>query len=290
MNTFKTPWQGTFIIWQNKEFSQLYAQFTGRQLYELEECQIYVSQQLVIGKTTLYLYNVPAQKQWLAQLTSLAKKLKAAKIWIYSIQPLTLLSAYFKKEVLTLIIDLTDNQEKLWQKIGAKTRNMIRKGQRQGTGVKLAQTDRDFKKWWSIYTKLTQRQNFNQQNFELVKQLFKNQKLAKLFLSVKNKQIIGGTFFLIDQYPMYWLGAFDYQHRHFAPGHINIWQAMLYLKENGYPLLDLGGASLNKNDGSSRFKKSFQGEIKKAYIYEIPVIHWKYYCLSFLQALQKLRG
>ncbi|MDD3101644.1 MAG: peptidoglycan bridge formation glycyltransferase FemA/FemB family protein [Patescibacteria group bacterium] len=264
-------WQGTFKIWQNKDFGKIYARFNNLKLYFLDDFQLFVSFRPLIGNTTLYLYCAPSKEKWINELKSLAKNLGVAKILIYSINPLEDLNNFFKEKLFTSVIDLTGNKELLWEKIGKKTRNMIRKGEKMGVEIKLAETEKEFNQWWGVYSRATQIKGFGRQKLLLVKKLFKDKKISRLFLSIKDNKIIGGTFFLLDEYPMYWLGAFDKKFGDYAPGHINIWETMLSLKEKGFQLLDLGGISFDEKDGSSRFKKSFMGEIKTEYIYEIPI-------------------
>lgn len=267
MNT----WQGTFKIWQNKDFGKIYARFNSLKLYFLNDLQLFVSYRPIIGNTTLYLYSAPSKGKWINELKSLAKGLKVAKIWIYSINPLESLNSFFKEKLFTFVINLADNKELLWEKIGKKTRNMIRKGEKMDVKVKLADQEEEFNQWWGVYSKTAEIKGFGRQKLLLVKKIFQEKKLSRLFLSIKDNKIIGGTLFLLDEYPMYWLGAFDKNFGDYAPGHINIWEAMLTLKKEGFQLLDLGGISFDEKDGSSRFKKSFNGEIKTEYIYEIPV-------------------
>jgi len=267
MNT----WQGTFKIWQNKDFGKIYARFNSLKLYFLDDLQLFVSYRPIIGNTTLYLYSAPSEKKWINELKSLAQNLKVAKIWIYSINHLESLNNFFKEKIFTFVINLADNKELLWEKIGKKTRNMIRKGEKMGVKVKLADQEEEFDQWWKVYSRAAEIKGFGKQKLLLVKKIFQEKKLSRLFLSIKDNKIIGGTLFLLDEYPMYWLGAFDKNFGDYAPGHINIWEAMLSLKKEGFQLLDLGGISFDEKDGSSRFKKSFNGEIKTEYIYEIPI-------------------
>ena len=155
-----------------------------------------------------------------------------------------------------------------------------------GIEVKLAEKEQEFNEWWKIYSNLAQVKKFGRQNYLFVKELFQRKGLSKLFVSVKDNKIIGGSFFLVDEYPMYWLGAFDRKFKHYAPGHLTIWEAIIFLKEKEYQLLDLGGvSSVESKEGPDFFKKSFNGEFKKGYIYEIPINKFKNLALKFISKI-----
>ena len=268
-------WKGTFSIWQNRDFGKIYAQFNNRKILSLDKTQIFVSCRPIIGNLILYLYCPLKERGWLDKLNQLAQKLHVAKIWIYSVEPISSLEKFFKENFFTFLIDLEVDEEQLWQNIGKKTRNMVRKGKKSEVKIKMAESEKEFEQWWQIYIKTAQFKKFGKQNLPLVKEIFKNKNLSRLFISLVNNKIIGGSLFLVDKYPMYWLGAFSPDYTKCAPANINIWQAMLWFKEKNYQLLDLGGAVLDKEHGPTRFKKSFGGETKKAYIYEIPVLKLK---------------
>ena len=163
---------------------------------------------------------------------------------------------------------------------------MVRKGKKAGVEVSLAETQEDFEGWWAVYHQLTQQIGFQSQNYDFCKKLFETPSLSKLFVARLGSKIIGGCFFLTDDYPLYWLGAFDRAYQKTSAGHVTMWEAMLYFMSHGCSLLDLGGISVGETDGPSRFKKNFGGDLQKAYIYEWPVSKMKN---CFLKVASKLR-
>jgi lipid II:glycine glycyltransferase (peptidoglycan interpeptide bridge formation enzyme) len=282
-------WQGTFEIWQNRNFGKTYAEFSNFKLYFINGIQLYVSSRALMGNTTLYLYGASSEEKWITQLIALARELKLAKIWIYSIEYLYGIKKYYKEEIATLVMNLTMDEKQLWKQIGDKTRNMIRKGEREDVIIKEAENDNEFEQWWTIYTKTAQVKGFVRQNYSLVKELYKKKDIAKLFVAAQKNIIIAGSFFLIDKYPLYWLGAFDRKYKKCVPGYLTMWKAILYFKGKGYVLLDFGGASFKKEDGTTRFKASFNGEVRKGYIYEIPINKYKLATLNVLARLMSIK-
>jgi lipid II:glycine glycyltransferase (peptidoglycan interpeptide bridge formation enzyme) len=282
-------WQGTFYIWQNRDFGKIYAQFNNNKILFLNKTQGFVSRRPIIGNLILYLYCPLKENGWLDKLNKLAKKLNVAKVWIYSIEPVSNLEKFFKENLFTFLIDLKLDKEQLWQNLGKKTRNMVRKGKKSTVKISIAESEKEFEQWWQIYIKAAQLKKFGKQNFSLVKEIFKNKNFSRLFVSSVNNKIVCGSLFLVDKYPMYWLGAFNPDYNKYAPANINIWQAMLWFKEKEYQLLDLGGAILDKEHGPTRFKKSFGGKMEKAYIYEIPISKFKNILLNLVSWFKRIK-
>lgn len=285
-NNGTEKWQGTFVAWQNKEFGTMYARSTKKMLCALDGFQMYLSRKPIIGNTTLYAYCAPHTAVWAENALSFARSVHAAQLWVYTLQPIREFERYDCKESLTFVLDLAKNRETLWDQIGKKTRNMIRKGENEGIGMKVAETEEELSLWWSIYESSAQAKGFSIQPFSLVRDLFRKKELSRLVLSVRGGAIVGGCFFLTIAYPMYWLGAFHYDARSCSPGHITIWGAIELFRSEQYALMDLGGiSSQNSATGPDLFKKSFAGELKKGYTYCIPVSVWKYMACSLFQRI-----
>lgn len=278
-------WKGTFEIWQNPSFAAIYSKNNRQQLRDIFNFFVFVSKKPLLGVTALYAYCLPDDPKKLAAVESLARRLGAARIIIYSKDPILPCQNYFKEISLTLIVDLASEIDEVWDNIGKKARNMVRKGQNCGIEVRRVTTDDDFDRWWKIYRHLCFQKKIGCQNYKLVAQVFRSSDISRLFVSVKNNKIIGGSFFLVGSYPMYWLGAFD---KNYSCGHINIWTAIASFKNDNFPIIDLGGIGADNNDGTTIFKKQFSQNVQKGYIYEIPVDLVKYRIINGLALIQKL--
>jgi len=281
-------WEGTFEIWQNPVFAEVYARCMGKERISIDGIQGFVTHRPVLGYTTLYVYNLQqATGKKLSKIVSLSKKLKVARIWIYTLEQIHEWNS-FSKPNYTLIINLTLPEEKLWKQIGPKTRNMVRRGEREGVKIELAASESQFSNWWKVYIKTAYSKGFNPQPYGLVHTIFKQANFSRLFIATKNSQVIGGMFFLVNKYPMYWLGAYDRSYKQYHGANLNMWNAILHFKEKGYEVLDLGGIKIDKSHGPSRFKKSFDGEMKRAWVYEIPVCKLKAFLLTSLSSIRKV--
>lgn len=262
-------WEGTFQIWQNEEFGNIYSKGVKEELISIDNIQVYISKKIIIGYATLYCFASYLTTQSVLELISIAEKKNIAKINIYCINRLSEFENFFRKESNTIVLNLGESEEFFWKKIGDKTRNMIRKSMKNKVTVSLAQEENEFFDWWELYSFRSKIKKFKKQSQNLIEELYKNRRLSRLYVTKYNNKIIGGSFFLVDKYPMYWLGAYNKSYNKFASGHINIWEAINCFRLEGYSLMDLGGISTINIDGPSLFKKSFRGEVKQGYIYEI---------------------
>jgi len=281
-------WEGTFEIWQDPVFAEIYARCMGKEGISIDGIQGFVTHRPVLGYTTLYVYNFQqATEKKVSEIISLSKKLRAARIWIYTPKEIPGWDNLSMPSY-TLIMDLALSEERLWKMIGAKTRNMVRRGEREGVKVELATAENQFLNWWKVYMKTAYGKGFAPQPYELVHTLFEQGSLAKLLIATKDSRVIGGMFFLVNKYPMYWLGALDRSYKHYHGANLNMWNAILYFKDKGYKILDFGGIEIDKSHGPSRFKRSFNGEIKRAWVYDVPVCKIKAFLLILASSIGKM--
>lgn len=231
---------------------------------------MYVSHRPYIGNVTAYVYYTPPENCCVEEALNLARSVGAVRLRLYSVTPIHRLARYEIGEPKTLVVDIGVDEESLWDSIGPKTRNMIRRAEKNGVSVRATRGQQDFVDWWRIYSNLAERAGFDTQNQDLVYSLLVESALTRLFVSEKESRIIGGSYFLINEYPMYWLGAVDRQYGSDAPGHVNIWRALIGFADEGFPIVDLGGIDPDE-EGSTRFKKSFSRDLRSAYLYQVPL-------------------
>jgi hypothetical protein len=286
MTSANQEWSGTFEAWQNRDFGELYSRYTGREVLFYKEVPCFASRRPIIGNLTLYVYNAPNDIEWCKNLIKFASHQKIAKIWIYCLDKLSEFAAYPVSEYLTLVIDLKLTNAKIWDALGNKTRNMVRKGGKSGLTVSEASGVSEFEEWWNIYSISAKKAKFSAQSYSLIKSIFKNKNISKLLVASKDGKVVGGAFFLVNKYPMYWLGAFDRNYSSASPGHLIIWEAICKFQEMGFRLMDLGGIAENE-ESSTRFKRAFSEDVRRGYVYDIPVSGLKN---TFMRLLRRGAG
>jgi hypothetical protein len=263
-------WRGTFEMWQNPVFGALYEKHCHQKRIFIGDIQAFISSRPLIGNLTLKVYCLP-HKRPVSEIISAAAKFNVAHLWIYSVNEIPELQENLEETAHTFIIDLRRETDLLWANMGSKTRNMVRKGEKKGVLVKEAENEQEFNKWWEVYLNTATTKEFEIQSYDLVSTLFRDPSLSRLFISLVDGQVAGGFFFVVNNYPMYWLGAFDRKFLEWSPSNLCIWKSVLWFNENGFPLLDLGGAVTDRDHGPTQFKKNLGGRLADAYIYNVPV-------------------
>lgn len=265
-------WLGSYSIWQNKQFAELFAKHKNYQLLELEGVLVYVSSKPGIGKVSAYVYD-PAEEKllnavFIEKLKDYLKLHHIPRAFIYSSQGMILPLSEVKSGG-TYVIDLTLPEEKLFSTLQSRCRNAIRKGQKSGLLVCEARGEKDFDQWWEIYNKTMAYKHVNKQEKNLIFTLYKKG-LGRLFIVLFNGQIIAGAFLLFDQYPLYYLGGMDRRFSSLSPNNYLQWEIILRMKKEKYLCYDLGGVSPDgRLHGPSYFKESFGGKFVKSRHYMV---------------------
>ncbi len=286
----RVQWTGTFEIWQNPKFGEIYAKNTNKQRLFVDNIQVFVSRKPFIGNTTLYVYCPPHDKEWIEDLLPFARALRVSRIWLYDVRELPTLRKVVQREAFTFVIDLGLSEDEIWKRMKSGVRNEIRRAKNEGVIVRKAKEDTEFDKWYDIYNATASVKGFERQPYSLVRDLFVQPDLSELLVALVEDKIVGGMFFLTGSYPVYWLSGFDRKYSHFNIGALNMYEAIMQFKNLGYKLLDLGGAVLDREHGPTLFKRKFGGEVRRATICEVSVNRLKANLLTFGEALRKGRA
>jgi lipid II:glycine glycyltransferase (peptidoglycan interpeptide bridge formation enzyme) len=278
---YGADWRGTFEMWQNPAFGALCEKYYNQKRIFLGDIQAFISRRPLMGNLSLKIYCLPP-KTPLFEIIDAAAKLNVARLWIYSVNEIKELQENLAEISRTYILDLNCESEVLWKNMDSRSRNVVKKAEQKGVLVRAAENEREFNEWWKTYLKTAKAKEFDIQNYDLALALFKDPSLAKLFISLVDGQIAGGFFFLVNHYPIYWLGAFDRKFLEWSPNNLCMWRAIIWFKENSFKLLDLGGAVTDREHGPTQFKKKFGGRLVDAYIYTMPVSRIKNRLLNII--------
>jgi hypothetical protein len=185
------------------------------------------------------------------------------------------LVGFTKQEFTTLVIDLNQDLDRIWQNFGkSSSRYSINKAKKVGVRVIMNQEYDTFFDMNSKFRKAKGLPKFNL-DIEFMK------KNGLLFLSEFEGEILGGQFYLTDGKNIRWL--LNASKRFEKAGKIRIligqanrlmvWEAINYAKVHGIHTFDMGGYNTDKmpdpqKEGVNRFKKSFGGQMMTQYIYQ----------------------
>lgn len=182
---------------------------------------------------------------------------------------------FSKEEFTTIVIDLTQDLETIWEKMHKNScRRLIDRARKEGVVIRVNQDYETFIDILSEFRKLKGLSE-NKINVEFMK------KNGTLFLSEFKGNILGGIFCLKDDKNFRALISGSRRleedviiHRLIGDANrLIIWEAIKYAKERGIINFDLGGYYTGKEadpqmEGINKFKSSFGGQVMTHYIYQ----------------------
>ena len=251
-------WKGSFVAYQCPKFANLHAQHTGRKLLNFDSSDIsgigILSRHSLFGATTLYAYDPPMVtddnlKNWVIE----AKKRKAARLWLCSPR---IEGKNPNSDCLHTLIRTLDTEETtIWKELNSKTRNMVRRGVREGMQIEINADTDTLREWWPIYHALARNHGFSMQPGALIKEALR-EGIACLGVARKGGRVVAGMVFLLPTYPVYWIGATDHDKGRFA-SQLLLWESIRFFNSSNYPILDLGGLDPTQRGSVSLFKRGF---------------------------------
>ena len=260
-----------YTIFQNKRFGEVYAKELKRERLFFEDNQISVSRNKHLGNLIGYL-DFPIIKNqaiFFRKLKKFAQKRKIPQIHVRTTITRPELEPLLAEEGGTYILDLSKSEEKIWQNFRPSCRQKIKKAMSLKI-LKITKSNslKEFESWYGLYKKTAHQKKFEAYDKSLLSKLFKEKGLSQLFIVFVKRQIAGGVFLLIDNYPMRFLAASDSEFYQYNPNNLLEWEIIKWAKKNDYPIYDFFEAREGEG-GPSEFKRGFGGEFVKIYTYKI---------------------
>lgn len=190
---------------------------------------------------------------------------------------------FTRKKEFTIVMDLTQDLDAIWQNMDKKVRYWIKRAQREGIVVRI---NEDYDQFFQMYRSFIQKKG--------IKSLFDvfgvgsttletMKKNGTLFVAEYNDEILAGTLYLEDDSHIEaWIGAskrfeLDNKKRTLIAGANRLidWETIKYAKEKGIREFDLGGIWSEKEaekditkKGINTFKLSLRGKTVTRYSYQ----------------------
>jgi CelD/BcsL family acetyltransferase involved in cellulose biosynthesis len=161
-------------------------------------------------------------------------------------------------------IDLDGDEETLLARIESSARRAIRKAEKSGVTVRLAQNEDDVRAFFQLhlgirkykYRLLAQPYAF----FQNIWQIFSEAGKAALMLACVDDEVIGSVMYLGWGSTLYYkFSASSAAHLEHRPTDLLIWEGMKYARSQGYQFLDLGLSDWDQ-EGLVRYKRKFATE------------------------------
>ncbi len=172
-------------------------------------------------------------------------------------------------------LNLMREQDVIWRGLDDSTHRAVKKSQRDGVVVRIAQTRHELRAFFEMHLKIRKykygllAQPFN--FFESIWEQFVERQRGFLLLAVYEQKIIGGIFFLQWKDTLYYKFnaslSVELSHR---PNDLLIWEGIKYGKASGCTYLDFGLSDWDQ-EGLVRYKRKFATEEKTiSFLQHIP--------------------
>ncbi len=161
----------------------------------------------------------------------------------------------------TICLDIS-SEEVVWANISSKNRNVIRKAEKSGVEIHIANTPKIYEKFTEIYNITMEHDNadkyyfFGKDFYDSIRcDLSQN---SWVFYATKDDEIIAASIMIAANGKLnYHLSGSLYEYRSFAPSNLLLYKAALWGCENGLKTFHLGGGVGSGEDSLFKFKKSF---------------------------------
>jgi CelD/BcsL family acetyltransferase involved in cellulose biosynthesis len=163
-------------------------------------------------------------------------------------------------------LDLRPELDALWRAMDDSTHRAIRKAQREGVQVRLAESEQDLRAFFEMHLKIRKyKYGLLAQPFLFFKNIwrhFMESEHGFLLLAVHGDEILGGDFFVEWKDTLYYkFNASNFEALSYRPNDLLIWEGIQRAKGRGLKFLDLGLSDIGQ-DGLIRYKRKFGTEEK----------------------------
>lgn len=160
----------------------------------------------------------------------------------------------------TIYMDISINEQYIWENITSKNRNMIRKAIKSGVKIICSKSNEIVDKFIELYN-LTMNKDNAESYYYFSKEFFYetlNNENSTIFAAVLDEKIIACSIILFcNKFIHYHFSGSDPKYMYLAPNNLLLYEAAKWGNENGFSLFHLGGGYKGMDDSLFKFKKSF---------------------------------
>lgn len=163
----------------------------------------------------------------------------------------------------TLILDLSKNEEDLFNEMHSKTRYSIRLAEKKGLKFKILDDALEFYRVLKITSDRQSFCTYNETYFNLMKKNLDPNNLKFFGVLYGDKIVASGLFYGFNGVATYLHGGSDYKYRALMSPYFLHWNAIKYFKKEEFSFYDFWGIDEKRWPGVTRFKTRFGGKIKE---------------------------
>lgn len=167
-----------------------------------------------------------------------------------------------RDDYFTFQLRLDSQLDKLWDSIGKKNRNMVRKAEKKSIKIIRASDIDDLKLFYIIYLDTMKRLGSPPQPYKFFKEiwhLFYPNRILLLLATCGTEYVAGSLFFLHKNIIHHSYNCSLKEHLGSGQNNMMLWYAIKWGNENGFKYLDFGRT--RENAGNVLFKKRWGGQL-----------------------------
>ncbi|MFO8009304.1 MAG: GNAT family N-acetyltransferase [Dehalococcoidia bacterium] len=176
-----------------------------------------------------------------------------------------------RDDYFTYLTDLNGGIDTLWKMIGEVNRSNVRKAEKNGVTLKMAENAEDLSGFYGLYLETMKKLGSPPHPYEFFQNLWELFYPAYVTIPMamyEGKCIASGVFLLHTHKILYWFGVSTRQHLKLRPNNFLVWQMLRWGSINGYREFDFGRT--REGAGNAFFKRHFGGQFKEMpYFYKI---------------------
>lgn len=171
----------------------------------------------------------------------------------------------------SFMLDLPGNSDVLWDIVGKKNRNLVRKADKEGLQVEEVNSFKGVNDFYEVYAKTMKQLGtppYPKSFYECMHRILGKNKECSIMLARKDGEVMGGAIFLsFNDYVYYLAGVSPLEYRNYSPNTFLVYKGLEKAVKDGFKKFDFGRTS---TQGVYNFKKSWGGSEKKlSYYYKL---------------------
>ncbi len=161
--------------------------------------------------------------------------------------------------VATYVMDLAANQDELWERLGSKSRNMVRRAEGAGTQVPITREPEALAGFFPWHAALAAKHRLRHADEPAIRRMCRDGRLLVAACKAQDNSLLTVNLIYLSGAFAYFLFGASAEELPPGCGQLVHWQTALHLKQAGCRWSDLGGVPPSPADGIHRFKASLGG-------------------------------
>ncbi|MDD5530247.1 MAG: peptidoglycan bridge formation glycyltransferase FemA/FemB family protein [bacterium] len=181
------------------------------------------------------------------------------------------MSGYKKFKYKTQLLNLSDNEQTIWNQLAHSTKSKIKQSKNYEVDVKCISNETEIKDCYKMFEDTSRKHGENKLQFTI--QFYCNlfytmNKFLRWTVAKKDNKNIATTIYLVFQDTIIWLASASYtESLKYRPNNALVWDAIKWGCNNGYKYFNFGGSPVSA-EGLKKFKESWGTKEES---------HWFYY-------------